>query len=218
MRKLGRYRLAITLVAAAFAASAGLYPLLPAVIPTHMNAQGVIDGWMPKSRGAFVAPVASLVIVAFLILIEPIQIEEDAEDLKTRHYPAIVAGVAALNLFVNLWVLTSGMGLHHPVPSDLAIGVGILLVVLGNGLGKVPQNGVLGIRTPWTLSDKEVWSRTNRVGGWLVVLAGAVMAATGFGGFGMAPGLMGIGAAAVVSIGYSYVIWRRIHGGDGSSS
>lgn len=134
--------------------------MLPAIIPTHWNAAGAIDGWMPKLRGAFVAPIGSLVTVACLILFKPIQIEEDSDDLK---------------------------------------------------------NGVVGIRTPWTLADKEVWARTNHVGGWLVVLAGVVMAATGLMRFRMAPGLIALGAAAVVSVGYSYLIWRRING-DGNST
>lgn len=217
MRKLGRYWLAMTLVAAAFATSVVLYPKLPAIIPTHWNAAGVINGWMPKWRGAFVAPVVSLVIVACLILFEPIQIEEDGDDLKVRYYPIIVAGVAGLNFFVNLWVLMAGMGWHRALPSHLAIAVGLLLVVLGNSLGKVRQNGVVGIRTPWTLADEEVWARTNRVGGWLIVLAGLVMAATGIMGFRMIPGLIAIGAAAAVSVGYSYVIWRRVNRGNGKS-
>jgi uncharacterized membrane protein len=205
----------MTLVAAAFATSVVLYPRLPAIIPTHWNAAGVINGWMRKSRGAFVAPVVSLVIVACLILFEPVQIEEDGDDLKVRYYPTIVAGVAGLNFFVNLWVLMAGMGWHRALPSHLAIAVGLLLVVLGNSLGKVRQNGVVGIRTPWTLADEEVWARTNRVGGWLIVLAGLVMAATGIMGVRMVPGLIAIGAAAAVSVGYSYVIWRRVNRGNG---
>jgi uncharacterized membrane protein len=204
----------MTLVAAAFATSAVLYPRLPSVIPTHWNAAGVIDGWMPKSRGAFIAPGVSLVIVACLILFEPIQIQEDADELKVRYYPTIVAGVAGLNFFVNLWVLMAGMGWHRTVPSYLAVGVGLLLVVIGNSLGKVRRNGVVGIRTPWTLADEEVWARTNRVGGWLIVLAGVVMAATGLCGFRMAPGLIALATAAVVSVVYSYVISRRINRGD----
>lgn len=218
MNSFGRYWLAMTLVAAAFATSAVLYPRLPAIIPTHWNAAGVINSWMPKSRGAFLAPVGALVTVAFLILFAPIQVQEDADDLKTRYYPSIVAGVAALWFFANLSVLTYGMGWHHSMSSDLSIGVGLLLVVLGNSLSKFPQNGVVGVRTPWTLSDKEVGSRTHRVGGWLVVMAGVVMAATGFGGFGMAPGLIAIGAAVAVSVAYSYVIWRRINRGNGDPS
>ncbi len=218
MRTLGRYWLAISLVVAAFATSAALYPLLPAMIPTHWNAAGVIDGWMPKLGGVVVAPVGSLVTVACLILFEPIQIEEDGDDLKVRYYPTIVAGVAAIWLFGNLSVLTYGMGWRHDIPADAAIAVGLLLIVIGNSLAKFSQNGVVGVRTPWTLADKEVWARTNRVAGWLVVLAGAVMAVTGLVGFRMAPGLIALGAAAVLSVGYSYLIWRRINRDDGSSS
>jgi uncharacterized membrane protein len=215
MKKLGRYGLALTLVVAAFATSVVFYPRLPATIPTHWNAAGVIDGWMPKLRGAFVAPGASLVIVAFLILIEPIHIQEDTDELKVRYYPTIVAGVAGLNFFANLWVLMAGMGWHRALPSHLAIAVGLLLVVLGSSLGKVRQNGVVGIRTPWTLANEEVWARTNRVGGWLVVLAGVVMVATGMMGSRMLFGLIAIGAAAVISVGYSYLIWRRVNRGSG---
>lgn len=218
MRRLGCYWLAMTLVAAAFAFSAAFYPRLPVIIPTHWNAHGVIDGWMPKSRGAFVIPGVALVIVAFLILFEPIQIQEDASDLKARYYPTIVAGVAGLNFFFNLQVLEAGMGWHLAISSDSAIGVGLLLVVLGNVLGKLPRNRVVGIRTPWTLADAEVWARTQRVGGWLFVLAGLVMATTGFGGFGMGPGLIAIGAAAVVSVGFSYSVWRRVNSSNGKSS
>ena len=218
MRALGRYWLAISLVAAAFATSAALYPTLPAIIPTHWNAAGVINGWMPKLRGAFVAPIGSLVTVLCLILFEPSEIDADDAELKVRYYPTIVAGVAAIWLFGNLSVLTYGMGWRHDMPSDAAVALGLLFVVIGNSLGKFSRNDVIGIRTPWTLADKEVWVRTNRVGGWLVVLAGVVMAATGLMGFRLAPGLIALAAAAAVSVGYSYLIWRRIGMNDGKST
>jgi uncharacterized membrane protein len=212
MRELGRYWLAMTLVGAAFATSVVLYARLPAVIPTHWNAAGQIDGWMPKSSGAFVAPGVSLLIVTLLVVLETRKmIRDDADDLKVRYYPTVLAGVAGVCFFANLWVLTAAMGWHGALLSQMAIAVGILLVVLGNGLGKVRQNGLVGIRTPWTLADAEVWARTNRVGGWLIVLAGVVMVATGIMGFQILPGLIAIGAAVAVSVGYSYVTWRRIN-------
>jgi uncharacterized membrane protein len=138
------------------------------------------------------------VTVACLILFEPIQIEEDGDTLKVRYYPTIVAGVAAIWLFGDLSVLTYDLGWRHDMPSAAAIAVGLLLIVVGNGLGKFSQNGVPGIRTPWTLADRKVWARTNHVGGWLVVLAGVVTAATGLMGFRMAPGLIALGAAAAM--------------------
>lgn len=116
MKRLGRYWVALTLVAAAFATSALLYPRLPAIIPTHWGADGVIDGWMPKLRGAFLIPGLALAIVALLIVFEPIQIQEDAGDLRIRYYPIIVAGVAGLIFFFNVLVLMAGMGWHLALP------------------------------------------------------------------------------------------------------
>ena len=110
------------------------------------------------------------------------------------------------------------MGWHHDMSSDRAIGVCLLLVVIGNSLGKFSQNRVAGMRTPWSLANEEVWVRTNRVGGWLIVLAGLVMVVTALMGFPMAAGLIALGVAAVVSVGYSYLIWRRITRGNASRS
>ncbi|MGH8290151.1 MAG: SdpI family protein [Steroidobacteraceae bacterium] len=215
MRNPGRFWLAMMLVAASFAAAAALYGRLPATIPTHWNAQGVIDGWMPKSQGVFIGPGMALVISLFLILIEPAQTEEDPDGLKARYYPTIVAAVSGICFYCTIGVLMAGMGWHVDMPSHVAIGLGLLIVVLGNSLGKVPQNGVVGVRTPWTLADKEVWRRTHRVAGWLVVLAGVFTAITGLVGLRVVPGLIAIGAAAVVSVAYSYVVWRRLNRGNG---
>lgn len=210
MKNLGRYWLAMSFVAAAFATSALLYGRLPAIMPTHWNDQGMIDGWMPKSRGAVVIPGTALVIVVFLVLLAPSSEEESAPTWKSRHFPTIVAAAAGFMLCVNALVLMAGLGWHLDMPSHLSIGAGLLITVLANNLGKVPRNGLVGIRTPWTLADKEVWGRTHRIAGWLFLLAGAAMAVTGFMGLGVTPGLIAIGAATLLSAGYSYVLWRRL--------
>src|SRR3981081_2785044 len=54
----------------------------------------------------------------------------------------------------------------------------LLIVVLGNVMPKLPRNGVVGIRTPWTLSDPAVWERTHRLAGYLFMAAGLVILAT----------------------------------------
>lgn len=217
MRNLRRFWLAMALVAASFATAVALYGRLPATIPTHWNAQGVIDGWMPKSQGAFIGPGMALVISIFLILIEPMQTGDSPDGLKARYYPTIVAAVAGICLYATIGVLMAGLGWHLDMPSHVAVGLGLLSVVLGNSLGKVPQNGVVGVRTPSTLAAAEVWRRTHLVAGWLVVLAGVFTLITGLMGFRVTPGLIAIGAAAVVSVGYSYVVWRRLERNGGSS-
>ena len=57
------------------------------------------------------------------------------------------------------------------------VALGILFVVIGAVLGRIPPNGLAGIRTPWTLADEGVWARTHRFTGRLMTLGGVALAA-----------------------------------------
>jgi uncharacterized membrane protein len=50
----------------------------------------------------------------------------------------------------------------------------ISLVAIPLVLGLIPRNRVYGIRTAQTLSDEKVWYRSNRFGGWAVLLSGTI--------------------------------------------
>ena len=93
MEGVKRFRLSIAFVVATFAMSTVLYPMLPAMIPTHWSAAGGIDGWMPKVLGSLCAPLVSVVIVVGLIVFEPIRVQEDTDGLDARQYPKVVAGL-----------------------------------------------------------------------------------------------------------------------------
>lgn len=73
---------------------------------------------------------------------------------------------------------------------------------------------MIGIRTPWTLSDERVWHRTHRVASWLFTIAGLVGIGCGL----LAPPAVSIwlalGAvcvAAVGSVGHSWWVYRELH-------
>ena len=53
--------------------------------------------------------------------------------------------------------------------------VGILFTILGNMMPKFKNNFFIGIRTPWTLSDTEVWNKTHRLGGRMWFIGGLVI-------------------------------------------
>jgi uncharacterized membrane protein len=79
-------------------------------------------------------------------------------------------------------------------------------------MGKVTRNFFVGIRTPWTLASDEVWLRTHRFGGRLFVLAGLVLLVSAVLGGGWVVAAIAIGSAAVLSVVYSYVVYRRVEG------
>jgi len=114
--------------------------------------------------------------------------------------------------------LMQGMGKPVDVSRGVAAGVGVLLVILGNFMGKVTRNFFVGIRTPWTLASEEVWLRTHRFGGRLFVLAGLVLFVLAVLGGGWVVAVIAIGSATVLSVVYSYLVYRRVEGFKESAS
>ncbi|HEY1435046.1 MAG TPA: DUF1648 domain-containing protein, partial [Thermoanaerobaculia bacterium] len=61
--------LGLLLVAAAFALVGLRYPGLPDPMPSHWDAAGHVNGWMPKPWGAFLIPIVMAVMwLGFLVL------------------------------------------------------------------------------------------------------------------------------------------------------
>ena len=127
-----------------------------------------------------------------------------------RVYDFLHTATLAFLLFVTVLALRAASGEHVPVLQATCVGIGLLLIVTGNFLGKVRRNFFVGIRTPWTLANEEVWLRTHRLGGKTFVLGGVLMLASV--GVGASVGLCSLVAvvAALVPAVYSYVVYRRL--------
>jgi uncharacterized membrane protein len=54
--------------------------------------------------------------------------------------------------------------LHQRVDAGRMIlgGVDLIVVLMGNLMGKLRKNFFIGVRTPWTLASDRVWNATNR--------------------------------------------------------
>jgi uncharacterized membrane protein len=72
----------------------------------------------------------------------------------------------------------------------------------------------MGIRTPWTLSDEEVWKQTHRIGGRVFVIAGLILIGAGLilpGIFAIAVMVVVLFPASLIPIVYSYRMWQQRH-------
>ena len=107
----------------------------------------------------------------------------------------------------------AGAGYALPMSTIAPLAVGVLLMVLGNYMGKLRRNFFMGIRTPWTLASEAVWERTHRMAGWLFVLGGAVMVVAALAGAVRGRLLLAvIVVVALVPVVYSYFVYRRLEG------
>jgi uncharacterized membrane protein len=125
----------------------------------------------------------------------------------------VIPGLLALLLAVQAGTVMIGMGIAVDMVRVVVLGLGLLLVLIGNVMPKTQPNWVAGIRVPWTLADAANWQATHRLGGLLMMIGGAaivvaalltgqptvLLAVTGF----------AIVLPLVVAIVYSYRLARR---------
>jgi uncharacterized membrane protein len=97
--------------------------------------------------------------------------------------------------------------------SFILAGVGLIFILIGNQLGKSRSMYLIGIRTPWTLASEEVWIRTHRLAGKLMVAGGALLVLGAF--LPLPSGVIAtlmlavIAIAVIVPVAYSFILWRR---------
>lgn len=201
---------------AAAAAIAVMYPRLPAVVPSHWDAYGRVDGYM--SRGLMVLMGLGLPVAIYALMTVLPRIDPRRENYArfAGAYGLIRAAVAILITGIFAVALATGAGHPLPVERIAPVAVGLLFVLIGNVMGQVRHNYFVGIRTPWTLADEEVWRRTHRFGSLVFVVAGLAMTLVGVVGPGgawvlsiMLPCILAVTLLPVV---YSYMAWRRLGG------
>lgn len=210
----------IALVVVSAVIGAALYDRLPDQVPTHFDLHGKPDGFTAKRFAVVTAP-AALALLGLVFLALP-RISPKGYRLEPflRTYEIIAVAVVVMTFTDVMMALWIGLGHRVEVDRVVNLGLGLLLLVVGNYLGKVTRNFFVGIRTPWTLASDEVWLRTHRVGGWLFVVGGAVIVMAAFVGTG---GALAVTLSVIIAIAlfltvYSYVLYRRIEGFTSSRS
>ncbi len=190
--------------------SAWAAPNLPDRVPVHWGIDGTADRYGSRLEALIAMPLVTLglgLLFAVLPSVEPRRrhLEESARAYNAVWIMALLALVGG-----HAIILLSGLGRQVPVPSIALAGVGALLLVLGNYLGKIRSNWFLGIRTPWTLSSERSWNCTHRLGGRLFAALGALILVTVLLSTTAATWVLGIGLAAVLiaTVVYSYIVWR----------
>lgn len=154
------------------------YPSLPDTVPIHWGFDGQPDGWGGKSSILFTAslPFAMLLLFAVLPRMDPkgknFQRFQPVYRIFLILLTVFMCGVSWLSELTVYNVLPSGGSLVNTLVMG---GLGLVLLVLGNYMPRIKQNYTFGCRTPWALNDEHNWNRTQRMGGIVFVVMGAVL-------------------------------------------
>ncbi|HEU4963674.1 MAG TPA: SdpI family protein [Bacilli bacterium] len=189
-----------------------VYDRLPERLATHFGVDGQPNGWMDKSDFL-------LFSVGLLIGVPLLMQFSRRLDPKRENYSKFERAFYIVRLLTSLLIsviftvsLFYNLGYAVNIQMVVLLGIGVMFLVLGNVTPQFRFNYFMGIRTPWTLSNEEVWRRTHRLAGPFMMIAGVVSLVAAFLPGVVAFWLMGVAVvlAALVPTLYSYWIFRHV--------
>ncbi|MGO9480760.1 MAG: SdpI family protein [Candidatus Kryptoniota bacterium] len=189
------------------------YPLLPDIVPSHFGLNGKPDGWMPKRMFLLVmggTPIFIYLLLTFLPFIDPLK-----KKIEIKFKNVLFLRDAMLVFFAVIFSLGIEAAREGSLNMDLfGFAFGLLLIVIGNYMPKMPQNWFLGIRTPWTISSEVVWKKTHILGGWLFMVSGVIyLIWTALKVSDVLP-LSVIVVSTLISAGYSFFLYKKVQKPD----
>lgn len=148
------------------------WPYLPERIPGHWGLNGQIDRYDAPATLWLMCAIGPLLSLGFQFLPRLDPKRENYE--KFQPYYDFFGPLVPLLLLLCIAVTLSESLWPGQINVARAIGlmVGVLFLIIGNIMGKVKTNWFMGFRTPWALSDPDVWNKTQRLGGWTFFLSG----------------------------------------------
>ena len=156
--------------------------LSPDRIPVHYNFAGEVDRIGSKYEN-LIWPRFAIGMGVFFLLMARIPRKKGE---KTNEKVLMIAGVCTLVFFTLLGFYFMLKALRYDpqaasqvsyddVNRFVSIGIGALLVVLGNIMPKMRRNALFGLRTKWSMANDIVWQKSQRFGGIASVIAGFIM-------------------------------------------
>ena len=206
-----RYYLgAAAVILATLAGTLVAYPKLPDIVPIHWNAHGQVNGWGPKWSLFAYSPGLMLGVVLIFAALPWLSPKKFEVDSFRATYLYIMVVIVAMLAYCQILVLVTALGLVLDVSRAIEGGVCLLIALLGNVMGKVRRNFYVGIRTPWTIANEQVWNATHRFAaktffaGGLLGLLGVILRAP----FWLP--VTAILVAAVIPVIYSLVLYKQL--------
>lgn len=183
----------------------------PEQIPTHFGVDGNPDDYSDKVTGLILFPTINILLYFLFIVLPKIDPRKKNYDLFADKYKIIRLAMHSFLSFIFMTTIFFSLGYKFNISYIVLYGVMILFLIMGNLMGNIRHNYFVGVRTPWTLANEEVWIKTHRLTAKLWVVSTLIVMV-------LLPFLpqpeivfgVYIGLISIIPIVYSYVIYKKI--------
>lgn len=187
-----------------------MMPLLPDYIGMQYSMDGEIIWGANKYLAALII-VGIMILVYILAVIKPvIDPEKKSYGFFKKYFNLSILLAMLLVYFAGCLLMLVALDSGINLAKIVFITVGIILIFVGNYLPKVPTTWFVGIRNPWTLSDKDIWNKSHRFTAILYILIGFLFIITALFNFINLYVIVSLIAVCVVIPHlYSYLLYKR---------
>ena len=168
------------LIAGMAAVSLWAWKVIPegARVPVHWNLEGKADRFGGKAELLLLLPALAVAIVVLLWVLPRLDPRKENMEASAKFWNAAAIFVGLFLAYLHALFVLNATGMPIDILSAQIPALSLLMVGLGNYLGKTRSNWFGGVRTPWTLSSDYSWEKTHRLTGRLFVISGVLGFAT----------------------------------------
>lgn len=155
---------------------------LPAVVPTHWGLSGKADSYGSPSFSLWFGPGMTLFLALLTWVLPKISPKNFSLDTSESAYSLAMVATSGLMTAMHFIILMATSGQHLAVDRLMMTILGLFFAAFGVLIGRIKKNFYMGIRTPWTLANDQVWEETHLRAGKLWLYGGLVVAVTSVSG------------------------------------
>lgn len=145
-------------------------------LPNYIGMQYTMDGeviWETNKYLAAIIIIGIMITIYILAIIKPlIDPEKNSYVLFRKYFSASILITEILVYLVSCGLMLNAMDIALDLNLITMLSVGFLLIIVGNYLPKIPTTWFVGVRNPWSLSDRDVWNKTHRFTAVLYIFVG----------------------------------------------
>lgn len=155
-----------------------LWNKLPDDIAIHFDASGNADDWCYKAWAIFGIPL--FILTAQLFCLFMTEQDPKKKNISEKIYNLVIWIYPIGSIICGIIIYTNALDIPFSVFPILQAFLGVGIMIVGNFLPKSRQNYTIGIKLPWTLSDKENWNCTHRFAGKVWIVGGLILVINAF--------------------------------------
>lgn len=161
-----------------FAYLALVWKDLPQQVPMHYDWNGKIDRYGDKSELILLPFTLPLLTWLILIIVPRIDPKKKMEKMGNKFQSFKFILITFMSALATYAVHSSRPGANFN-PITVFMLMGILFAILGHYFQSMRPNYFIGIRTPWTLENEQVWKDTHKMGGKIWMACGILLVVSG---------------------------------------